>query len=111
MALDQPAALRAEHAVFRRRGDALVHQRVVKRQPDLAAPGARADYLAQPQALEALRERLAVRRRELVADDDDVAAKGVLHVPCRVLADTLVPVEPRLTQQPADDPAINVAAL
>ena len=45
----------------------------------------------------------------LVAQHHHVAAEGVLHVPGR-LADARLPVEPRLAQQPAEDPAVDVAA-
>ena len=86
-----------------------VHQEVGRREPDLAAPGARADDLAQAEPLEALGERLAVGGGAFVAQHHHVAAERVLHVPVRV-ADPVLPVEPGLAEQPAEDPAVDVAA-
>src|SRR5207249_3331065 len=107
--LDEPGPLGTVDAELRRRGDALVDQAVAGGQPDLPAPGARADQLAEPEAAEALGERLAVGRRPFVAQDDHVAAEGVLHVPVR-RADPRLPVEPGAPHQLLEDPRVDVAA-
>ena len=106
---DEPVAVRTEDAGFSRGRDAAIDEEVARRQPDLAAPGARADDLAEPEPPETFGEGLAVRRGVLVAQHHDVPAEGVLHVPRR-MADARLPVEPGLAQQLLEDPAVDVAA-
>src|ERR1700691_2031457 len=80
--LNQPAlAIRAIDADFRGRGESVVGLDIAAGEPDFAAPGAGANHLAHLEMLEALAERLAVRCRLLVAEDDDMPAECVLHVP------------------------------
>src|ERR1035438_4389863 len=60
MAFDEPFALRSVHPILGSGRDALIHQPIVERKPDLPAPGARADDLAQSKPLKAFGECLAV---------------------------------------------------
>ena len=62
MALDQPLALRPVDPGFGGGGDAAVGFEVAAAEPDLAAPGAYTDGLAEFEAVKTFRERFAVRR-------------------------------------------------
>src|SRR6185312_2703203 len=104
---DQPGSVRAEDAELGGGGDPLVHQEVGGGQPDLPTPGAGADHLAQPQALDALGEGLAIRAGVLVDQHHQVAAEGVLHVR-RGRAHPRLPPEPRLALELVEQPALNV---
>src|SRR5262245_44646363 len=110
MPFDQPSAFRAVHAVFRCGCDTLIDQKVVGAQPDLTAPGARANQLAEAETPEALAERLTVAGGELGTQDDDLYPTGELHVPIRRVAAPLAPVHPGLAHQAAENPAVDVAA-
>src|SRR5206468_10245627 len=109
VAFDEPGAFGAIDTRFGGGGDAVVDQPVVHAEPDLATPGAGADHLAQAKPAEAFRERFAIRGGALVAQDDDVAAKGPLHVPGGA-TDAPLPVEPGAPEELLEDPAVDVAA-
>src|SRR5262245_31851354 len=90
-ALDAPVAPGAEHADLRGSRDAAVDEEVVLRQPDLAAPRARAHDFPEAEPPEPFRERLAVRDRGLVHDRHDPAAERERHVRDRVARAGLPP--------------------
>jgi len=94
---------------FQRGGDASIGLAVAATEPDFAAPGAHADERPQLQAHEALGERFAVGSGFLIAEDDDVAAEGFLHVPGGV-ADARLEIEPGLAEELAEKPGVDVAA-
>jgi len=60
VSFDDPFSRRVVDACFTRARQAPVGLSVAAGEPDFAAPGARAEHLAQLEALEAFRERLAV---------------------------------------------------
>src|ERR1700733_12645639 len=109
MAFDQPGALWSKDSGLAGRCDPAIRQIVAGAEPDLAAPRSGADNFPESQAPETLCKRLAVRARPLIAQDDDVASERLLHVPIR-LADPWLPVHPGLSDQLAENPAINVTA-
>jgi len=103
MAFDEPLAVGAVHAVFRGCCNAVVGLDVASGEPDFAAPGAGSDHFAHLKMLEAFSESFAIRSGFLIAEDDDVASECVLHVPIRV-PNAILPVEPGLAQQIAEEP-------
>ncbi len=64
---DQPFAFRSINAMFCCRRDSFIHQPIVERKPDFAAPGASADDLAQTQPFEALGKCLPIGAGVFVA--------------------------------------------
>ena len=102
-AFNEPGAVWAIYADLRSGGEAVVGLSIIEGKPDFAAPGAGADDLAKLEMLEALREGFAVGGRILVAENDDVSAECVLHIPVGI-ADAWLPVEPCLAKQIAEQP-------
>src|SRR6185437_7896229 len=93
MALNQPFAFGAVDAELRGRSDSVVNLRIIRREPDFAAPGPHADNFAEAETLESFAKRFAVGSGVLIAQHDDMPAKGVLHVPARI-SDARLPVKP-----------------
>src|SRR6185295_16792973 len=94
LTFDHPLAIRREDAEFGCGSNAAIDQHVAGRKPDLATPRARADGLAKSQALETFAECLTIRCGEFIAENHQVAAECVLHVPVGAAADALRPVHP-----------------
>src|SRR5262245_42507069 len=98
VAFNQPFAFGPVDAVFGGGGDAFVHEPIVERKPDFAAPSAGSDYFAEAETFEAFGEGFAVGTGAFVAQHDDMAAEGVLHVPVGI-ASAALPIEPSLAHQ------------
>src|SRR2546426_2855673 len=109
MTFDQPFAFRAVNAILGSRGDSFIDQPIIKREPNFTTPGAGADDFSQSQAFEPFGECLAVGAGAFVAQDHQMAAKSVLHVPDGI-PNARLPVKPGFAQQLFEDPTVNVAA-
>src|SRR3954468_4752060 len=68
MAFDQPLPLRSVDAHLRRGSDSAIDEHVARRQPDLAAPCACANDLAESESTEAFGEGFTVGRGVLVGE-------------------------------------------
>src|ERR1700722_9510427 len=88
----------------------MIREKVAEGEPDFATPGARADNFAEIQAADAFAEGFPVRGGVLVAKNDDVAAKRVLHVPDGI-PDARLPVKPGLAEKFGENPGIDIAAV
>src|SRR4030095_12015758 len=110
VAFDQPGTFRTIDSDFRGGSHAAVYEPPLGREPDFSAPGASANELAQPKPATTFGERLAIAGGAFIAEHDQVAAKGILHVPGR-LAHARLPIKPRLAPQLAQNPRVNVASI
>src|SRR4029079_11929685 len=91
VSLDQPVTIRTEYPGFGCCRDATIYEEVARRQPYFPPPRPCADHLAETEPAEAFSERFSVGCGVLIAQDDDMASEGVLHVPGRN-ADSRLPI-------------------
>ena len=103
VAFNEPDAIGAVDADFAGGGDAVIGLELLP-ESQISPPQVRMPMTcAHLEPLEALAESFAVGSGVLIAEDDDVAAEGVLHIPAWI-ADARLPVEPGFAEQIAEEP-------
>src|SRR5690348_8256307 len=103
VAFNQPLALGRIYSELRGSSNSVVHYRIIRREPNFAAPGPHADNFAEAETLESFGERFAVGSGVLIAEHDDVPAKSVLHIPARISYARL-PVKPNSAKKLSEQP-------
>src|SRR5712691_11264997 len=103
VAFDQPLAFRTVNANLGGGSDAFIDEPIARAEPNLTAPGARANDFAKTETLETFGEGLAIGTGEFIAEHDQMAAEGILHVPGRI-ANAGLPIKPGLAHQLFQNP-------
>src|SRR5579884_29611 len=67
VSFDEPFALWPMYAEFRGGSDPAIYQKIVRREPDFAAPRAHSNYFPETQAMESFGEGFAIGGGQLVA--------------------------------------------